>query len=115
MKRRIVVTSLVVVMMVTSMVPVWAQDSAESSVNFDPMGVTSGSVLDDLSSAEGGEVAGIAIMWMHGYATALVGYEEIGPLNQEIFETLVAFLMYYGTQAPDSTILQAAEAFVKIQ
>ena len=98
------------------MLGAFAVSAQEKSDNapFDPQKFTVAEFLADITAEDGGADAGIALMWMHGYATCGLGYENVGPLTPKVFETLVAFLMYYGKEHPEASLLEAADGYVNM-
>ena len=97
--------------------PAFAQQSDEAlaSIKFNPTQITGQQFLDMMNKQKDPAQAGMALLWIQGYIAGAVGYEKTGPLTPQSFQSLVTFLMYYCQENPKASLLDAANAQVKMK
>lgn len=84
-------------------------------VEFDPTKFTCKQFVEMLSKKQSPEAAGMGILWMSGYVAGIAGYEKVGALTQKNFEAMVAFLVYFSQTKGEATLLEAMQAYAKVQ
>jgi hypothetical protein len=61
-----------------------ANAEAEEMEQFDPQSYSCGKFIADLESPKGqGQEAGMALIWAHGFHSAVYGTDEVGALNEK--------------------------------
>jgi hypothetical protein len=83
-----------------------AKSAKESAGNFDPQGYLCNQFMGDLESESA--MAGIALIWMHGYQSAVYGTDEIGPLNEDSIAALAQEAAEYCAESGDETFSRMA-------
>lgn len=72
-----------------------AGEGAEEIEQFDPQSYNCEKFLADLDSPKGqGQEAGMALIWAHGFHSAVYGTDEVGALNEK---AAGEFAVQYGT------------------
>lgn len=85
-----------------------AKAAKESAGTFDPQAYTCGAFMADLE--QGSEMAGIALIWTHGYESAVYGTDEIGALNEENVATIAQEIAEYCAEESGETFSRMAHA-----
>jgi hypothetical protein len=78
---------------------------------FDPQTYTCKQFLKDASS-EGGMI-GTALIWAHGYFSAVFGTDDTGPLNEEMVASIAQDFTDFCTENPKMNFSRAAKFLSK--
>lgn len=85
-----------------------AKVAKESAGSFDPQVYTCGAFMKDLE--QGSDMAGIALIWTHGYQSAIYGTDEMGALNEETIATIAQEIAEHCAEASDETFSRMSRA-----
>jgi hypothetical protein len=90
------------------------KDAKEEMEQFDPQSYTCDQFLTDLASPKGsGQEAGMALIWAHGFHSALFGTDEVGALNEKVIGEIAEQYATYCKDNKKETFSRAAYTLTK--
>lgn len=92
-------------------VPPEVEKAVESFDQFDPQTYTCAQFTKDLP--KGTDNAGVALIWVHGYQSAIYGTDEMGALDEKTIGEIAESYMEYCTKHPSESFSRASKALTK--